>query len=40
MRKRLLHLTLAALLATTGLAGQSKKVLYLSRLGSQGLKRM
>ena len=40
MRNRLLYLTLAALLAATGLAGQSKKVLYLSRLGPDGLKRI
>ncbi len=40
MRKRLLCLTMAALLAATGLAGQNKKVLYLSRMGPEGLKRL
>jgi phosphoglycerate dehydrogenase-like enzyme len=40
MRKRLLYLTLAMLLAATGLAGQTKKVLYLSRMGPEAFKRM
>jgi phosphoglycerate dehydrogenase-like enzyme len=40
MRKRMLCLTIAALFAATGLAGQNKKVLYLSRMGPEALKRM
>lgn len=40
MRKKLLCLTLAGLFAATGLMGQNKRVLYLSRLGPEGLKRI
>ncbi len=40
MRNRFLYLTLVALVAATGLAGQNKKVLYLSRMGPEALKRM
>ena len=40
MRKRLLYLTMVVLLAATGLAGQNKRVLYLSRMGPEALKRM
>jgi len=40
VRMRLLYLPLAVLLAATGLLGQTKKVLYLSRMGPEALARM
>lgn len=40
MRIKLMYLPLAVLVATTGLLGQTKKILYLSRMGPEVMARM